>query len=117
MSVNKKLDLNKLTSQVYEECKDKLQDLLDHLRQKIDDDEMPEAKKLLRKPDKNGKIPRPSNSNIIYTNQLGKLGLLAIVRDYCELFNINKQNLVPISKKLSKILWEELPEKYRQFFD
>src|SRR4051794_8217385 len=111
------IDLDESALQVFAEYKDKLNHLLASLRQLIDNDDMPKAKDLLKPPDKSGKIRRPPNSNIIYTNQLNKVGLLEIIREYCENYEINKQNLVPISKKLSKILWKELSENYQKFFD
>src|SRR5436190_7332886 len=110
------INLDESALQVYAECNEQLQNLLNSLRSLIDNDEMPKAKELLKPPDKNGKIPRPQNSNIIYTNQLNKVGLLDIIREYCKRYNINKQNLIPISKKLSKILWNELSENYQKFF-
>ena len=67
---------------------------------------------LLKPPDKNVKSLNPK-FNIIYTNQFNKVGLLEIIREYCERYNINKQSLVTISKKLVKILW---PENYQKFF-
>src|SRR4051794_11321849 len=100
------VELDKSTSQAYSENKDELHKLLDLLKWLIDEDKMPKAKELLKTSDKNGKILRPPNSNLIYTNLLGKLGLLDIIKEYCEKYKFNKQDLVPISKKLSKILWK-----------
>ncbi|GBB96767.1 hypothetical protein RclHR1_02830003 [Rhizophagus clarus] len=97
--------------------------VLNLLRRAIDNKDMPKAKELLQQVDKKtekrppNSIKRPSNSNIIYTNQLGKFGLLDIIRKFCEKRGINKQKLVPISKKVSNILWKELQPVYQKFFE
>ena len=74
------INLDGSALQVYAEFKEQLHNLLNSLRSLIDNDKMPKAKELLKPPDKNGKISRPQNSNIIYTNQLNKIGLLEIIR-------------------------------------
>ena len=103
-----------LTLQAYADCKKELENLLNllisHIRNKI-----PKAKDFL--PKNKDKITRPANSNIIYTNLLNKLGLLKIAREFCENNKINKQHLVPITKKISKILWKEIPDVHKKFFD
>jgi hypothetical protein len=110
------INLDKLVLQVHSENKDELDNLLNSFQKKIDNDEMPKANELVRGQDFNKKIKRPPNSNIIYTNQIGKFGLLNIVRNFCEKHGINKQYLVPILKKLSKILWKNLSNEHQKFF-
>ncbi|CAB4412697.1 unnamed protein product [Rhizophagus irregularis] len=110
-------DISELTLQVRSENKEELDNLLILLEKKIDNDEMPKANEILRYHDSDKKIKRPPNSIIIYTNQIGKFGLLNIVRNFCEKNGINKQKLVPISKKLSKILWEDLSSEHQNFFE
>ncbi|RIA94975.1 hypothetical protein C1645_817348 [Glomus cerebriforme] len=109
-------NLNELAIQVNNENKDELNKLLSSLREAIDKNEMPTAKDLLRDQKSSTKIKRPPNSNIIYTNQLNRFGFLDIIRKFCDKHRINKQKLMPLSKKVSKILWEELPERYQKFF-
>ncbi|RGB31728.1 hypothetical protein C1646_670673 [Rhizophagus diaphanus] len=114
-------ELDKWATQAYTENKDNMENVLNLLRIAIDNDEMPKAKELLQvnKKTKKGSNPikRPSNSNIIYTNQLGKFGLLDITRKFCDENGINKQKLVPISKKISAILWKELSTVHQKFFE
>ncbi|CAB4412692.1 unnamed protein product [Rhizophagus irregularis] len=114
-------ELDKLVTQAYIENKDKIEEVLNLLRNAIDNGRMPNAKELLQvnKKTKKGSNPikRPSNSNIIYTNQLGKFGLLDIIRKFCDENGINKQKLVPISKKISNILWKELSTVHQKFFE
>ncbi|CAB4483575.1 hypothetical protein RhiirA5_357093 [Rhizophagus irregularis] len=110
-------DINELILQVRSENKEELDNLLILLEKKIDNDEMPKANEILRYHDSDKKIKRPPNSIIIYTNQIGKFGLLNIIRNFCEKHGINKQKLVPISKKLSKILWEDLSSEHQNFFE
>ncbi|CAB4412698.1 unnamed protein product [Rhizophagus irregularis] len=114
-------ELDKWATQAYNENKDNMENVLNLLRIAIDNDEMPKAKELLQvnKKTKKGSNPikRPSNSNIIYTNQLGKFGLLDIIRRFCDDNGINKQKLVPISKKISNILWKELSPVHQKFFE
>lgn len=110
-------DSHKLALQVRSENKDELDNLLFLFEKKIDNDEMPKANEILRYQDTDKKIKRPPNSHIIYTNQIGKSGLLNIVRNFCDKNGINKQKLVPISKKLSKILWEDLSNEHQKFFE
>ena len=97
---NPTADLNELALQVHTENKDKLHNLLNNLRRSIDDDKMPKAKELLKISNKNDKILRPPNSYIIYTNQLNNFGLLKIVGEYCEKYQINKQDLVMLNNLL-----------------
>ncbi|RIA94976.1 hypothetical protein C1645_758795 [Glomus cerebriforme] len=79
---------------------------------------MPTAKDLLRDQKSSIKVKRPPNLNIIYTNRLNKFGLLEIIRKFCEQHGINKQKLIPLSKKVSKILWNELlSDQHRKFFE
>ncbi|RIA85988.1 hypothetical protein C1645_780689 [Glomus cerebriforme] len=98
----------------YSENRAKLADLLNTLGSSIDNDTMPVPKEFVKTSKK--KTPRPPNANLIYTNTLNKFGLLDILREFCERNHINKQKLIPISKKLSKILWEDLPNKHQRFF-
>src|SRR6266498_5760409 len=72
--------------------------------------------KLLENSEENGKIKRPSNSNIIYTNLLNRHGILETAKRICEIYRLNKQQLMPIAKKLSTVLWNELEEEYHDFF-
>ncbi|CAB5361665.1 unnamed protein product [Rhizophagus irregularis] len=114
-------EFDKWATQAYTENKVDIENVLNLLRIAIDNNEMPKAKELLlfNKTTKKGSNPikRPSNSNIIYTNQLGKFGLLKIIRKFCDENGINKQNLVPISKKISAILWKELSTVHQKFFE
>jgi hypothetical protein len=114
-------DLDKIATQAHIENRVEMVKVLELLRNAIDNNEMPSPKELLQNK-KNKKKPsdsikRPSNSNIIYTNQLGKFGLLTIIRKFCDKHGINKQKLVPISKKISKILWKELSTVHQKFFE
>ncbi|CAB4412695.1 unnamed protein product [Rhizophagus irregularis] len=98
------------------ENKDKIEEVLNLFRNAIDNDEMPKAKELLQVKKGSNSIKRPPNYNIIYVNQLGKFGLLDIIRKFCDEHGINKQNMVPICKKISKILWDELSVEHKNFF-
>ncbi|GBB97963.1 hypothetical protein RclHR1_31050001 [Rhizophagus clarus] len=104
-------------SKVLVEKTEELKNLIISFQNKIDNREMPKANEIVRVQDSGNKIKRPPNSNIIYTNQLGKCGLLDIIRGFCEEHDINKQKLVPISKKVSKSLWEELSPIHKKFFE
>jgi hypothetical protein len=108
-----------LAKKVYAENEDALNELLKSFLCAIDLDQMPKADEILNKKSRNAKnnIPRPPNSNIIYTNLLNNFGLLGIIRKFCEKHGINKQSLIPISKKLSKILWNKISDEHRKFFD
>src|ERR1700719_1638267 len=110
-------DCNKLALQAHTENKYELSNLLSSLGRAIDNNEMPTAKDLLRDQNSSKKIKRPPNSNIIYTNRLNKFGLLEIIRKFCEEYGINKQRLIPLSKKVSKILWNELSDQHKKFFE
>ncbi|RIA94974.1 hypothetical protein C1645_817347 [Glomus cerebriforme] len=109
-------NLNELAIQVNNENKDELNNLLSSLREAIDKNGMPTTKDYLPDQKSSTKIKRPPNSNIIYTNLLNKFGFLYIIGKFCDKHRINKQKLLPLSKKVSKILWEELPERYQKFF-
>lgn len=109
--------LTDLILQIRSENKDELDNLLILFKTKINNDEMPKANEVLRYQNSNKKIKRPPNSNIIYTNQICKFGLLDIVRNFCEKNEINKQKLAPISKNLSKILWKDLSNEHQKFFE
>ncbi|CAB4392437.1 unnamed protein product [Rhizophagus irregularis] len=110
-------DISELTLQVRSENKEELDNLLISFEKRIDNNEMPKANEILRHQDSDKKIKRPPNSNIIYTNQIGKYGLLDIIRNFCDKNGINKQKLVPISIKLSKILWKDLSNEHQNFFE
>ncbi|RIA94972.1 hypothetical protein C1645_525440 [Glomus cerebriforme] len=114
-------ELDELADQVSIEHENELNDFLYSFKNKIDNDEMPKAIEILQdqidKKNENEKIKRPPNSNIIYTNQLNRFGFLDIIRKFCDKHKINKQKLIPLSKKVSKILWKELPEHYQKFFE
>src|SRR4051812_44205232 len=105
-------DLDILASQAYTENKD----ILVSLNNAVISNERPEANEFLRDQGSNKKIKRPPNSYIIYTILLNKYGLLAIIRKFCEKHKINKQKLVPISKKISKTLWNELSIVHKNIF-
>ncbi|RGB31725.1 hypothetical protein C1646_763704 [Rhizophagus diaphanus] len=107
---------DKWATQFYIEKKDELDNLLILFEKKIDHGEMPKANEILRCQDTTKKIRRPPNSNIIYTNQIAKFGLLNIIRKFCDENGINKQKLVPISKKISANLWEKLSTEHQKFF-
>ncbi|CAG8436304.1 11148_t:CDS:1 [Funneliformis mosseae] len=66
---------------------------------------------------RDGKIKRPSNSNILYTNTLNK-HLDQVVEKICEDHQVKRCMKMPLGKKFSKIIWEELKEeqKYTDFF-
>ncbi|RGB26120.1 hypothetical protein C1646_675053 [Rhizophagus diaphanus] len=101
------------------EKKDELDSLMVLFKRKIINNDMPKADEIVRYQDLGNsgtKIKRPPNSNLIYTNQLGKCGLLSIIRNFCDHYGINKQKLVPISKKVSKTLWERLSPVHQGFF-
>ncbi|GBB97730.1 hypothetical protein RclHR1_03050019 [Rhizophagus clarus] len=104
-------------SKVLVEKKEEFNNLIISFQNKIDNGEMPKANEIVRDQDSGNKIKRPPNSHIIYTNHLGKGGLLNIIRNFCEEHNINKQYLVPISKKVSKSLWEKLSPTHKKFFE
>ncbi|GET01584.1 hypothetical protein GLOIN_2v1846864 [Rhizophagus clarus] len=84
-------------SKVLVEKKEEFNNLIISFQNKIDNGEMPKANEIVRDQDSGNKIKRPPNSHIIYTNHLGKGGLLNIIRNFCEEHNINKQYLVPIN--------------------
>ncbi|CAB4460710.1 uncharacterized protein OCT59_010189 [Rhizophagus irregularis] len=106
-----------LSARVLTEKEDELETLILLFESKIDNNKMPTANEIVKHQDSKKKIKRPPNSNIIYTNQLGKCGLLDIIRNFCDHHGINKQKLVPISKKVSKTLWERLSPVHQGFFE
>ncbi|CAI2161345.1 9055_t:CDS:1 [Funneliformis geosporum] len=68
---------------------------------------------------RNGKIKRPSNSNILYTNTLNN-HLGEVVKKICDDFNVNMSKKMPLMKKFSNPIWKELKEKdqkYTEFFE
>ena len=93
-----------------------MDNLLKLIEKKIDNGEMLKAKELLQNKYSSTKIKRPPNSNIIYTNQLGELGLLNIVREFSNKCGIKKQRVVSISKKVSNFLWEKLSDRHQKYF-
>lgn len=106
-------------ARVLVEKKDELENLIVIFKSKIDNNELPKANEIVRDQvsGSRNKIKRPPNSNLIYTNQLGKNGLLDIIRKFCEEYGINKQKMVPISKKVSKTLWNKLSPVHQKFFE
>src|ERR1044071_4272571 len=80
------VDLDKLTLQAHADYKMELGELLNLLGDSIDN-KIPKARDFL--PKHQNRITRPTNSNIIYTNLLNKLGLLEIAREFCESNEIN----------------------------
>ncbi|RIA88817.1 hypothetical protein C1645_773910 [Glomus cerebriforme] len=126
MSTNQKRESPEVdfASQVLSEKEKACSNLLNAFAKKINNHDMPSADDILQvqkdqkgQKGKNQKIKRAPNSNIIYTNQLAKAGLLEIIREFCNEKGINKQKLVPISKKVSKTLWNKLSEPNRKFFE
>ncbi|CAB4416464.1 unnamed protein product [Rhizophagus irregularis] len=113
-------DIQDWPTKVLTEKRDELDSLILLFVNKINNNDMPKADEIVRDQDLGNsgkKIKRPPNSNIIYTNQLGKCGLLSIIRNFCDHHGINKQKLVPISKKVSKTLWERLSPVHQGFFE
>nr|ANQ32717.1 MATA-HMG [Rhizophagus irregularis]ANQ32718.1 MATA-HMG [Rhizophagus irregularis] len=106
-------DLNMLTLQVYTENKVNL----DSLKNTTVNTKVPEANEFLQDQNsKDKKIKRPPNSYIIFSVLLNKYGLLDIIRNFCENHKINKQRLVPISKIISKNMWNELSIEHKNIF-
>src|SRR5581483_3454876 len=76
-----------IASKIRVACSEELDDFLGRLIMSINN-KIPKAEdflpNLLNKKGKKDKIPRPANSNIIYTNLLNKLGFLDIIKGYYE---------------------------------
>jgi hypothetical protein len=106
------IDLDMLTLQAYSENKV----TLDSLVNTTTNNEVPKANEFLQDQNSNKKIKRPPNSYIIFTKLLNMNGLFDITRKFCEKHKINKQKMIPISKKISKILWEELSTVHKKIF-
>jgi hypothetical protein len=117
MNKSPKYNIDELVTKVLVENENDLNELITLFQDKIDNKELPKAASIVKDQDSEKKIKRPPNSNILYTNQLGKCGLLQIIRNFCNKYKINKQSLVPISKKVSKHLWKKLSPVHQQFFD
>src|SRR4051794_39705864 len=100
---------DELSLKAYGENKNEFAVLLASFRYAIDNDQIPKTEDLLKK--------KSPNSNLFYINLLNKFGFIEIIRKFGEKHKINKQNLVPISKKLGKILWNDLSDEHRKFFD
>jgi hypothetical protein len=117
--MSSRLSTDELAKKVYVESESALDELLKSFLYAIDFDQMPKADEILNKKSRNpkNKIHRPPNSNLLYTNLLNNFGLLEIIKKFCEKHETNKQNMVPISKKLSKILWNKISVNYKKFFD
>ncbi|UZO27625.1 uncharacterized protein OCT59_019815 [Rhizophagus irregularis] len=107
------IDLKTLTLQVYTENKV----ILDTLKNTTVNSKVPKANEFLQDQNsKDNKIKRPPNSYIIFSVLLNKYGLLDIIRKFCDNHKINKQKLVPISKIISKNLWNELSIEHKNIY-
>ncbi|GBC10778.1 hypothetical protein RclHR1_00990011 [Rhizophagus clarus] len=81
--------------------------------------DIPSAEALLPKSEKkNGQARRPSNSNILCSNQLMKFGIKTIAASICDKYRYNKQLIMVISRRFTGKIWNEvLDDETKKYFD
>jgi hypothetical protein len=80
---------------------------------------IPHAEEFLPKSKKkNGQVKRPSNSNILCSNQLMKFGVKKIAENICGKYKYNKQRIMVISRRFTGKIWKEMiPDETKKYFE
>lgn len=101
----------------YNEFKSDLIKVRESLFEAIEIGDIPNAEALLPKYKNDGRVKRPASSIILFTNQLNRFGMLEIAGRICEKYQYNKQRKMGLARQLGGIIWNDLPDDIKEYFD
>ncbi|RIA88818.1 hypothetical protein C1645_773911 [Glomus cerebriforme] len=108
--MSKKLMKKKRNEELFNLYEQDLNEVQESLQEAIENKKISTASDLLSKSlSKNGKIKKPQNVSLLFTNQLmRKCGLLDVVRNKTK----NKKEIMPNARILGSILWNKINDNH-----